>query len=311
VRRPIDRSTIVIVGATSGVGKATARSLAALGANLVLAARDRDALVDLVEECGGHGRALAVPGDVGHAGAAEAIADAAIARFGGIDTWINTASSLIVGQLSDVPAHDVLRIVETNVAGTALASRVAMRHFVERRQGVLINVSSMLAMIPNPLVPAYVMTKFAIRGLSLSLHEATAAHPGIRVCVVLPGPIDTPMFRHAANYTGRRLRAIPPAMSPERVAATVIRSIRRPRRQRTSGLTGGALMLGHHLAPRLVESATARVAAALVVSGRPAAATSGSLYHPQAPYSVGGGYRRLGVRRAAGDALGRWLSRRQ
>lgn len=311
MRRRVEGSTIVIVGATSGVGRATAHALADLGANLVLASRDRDSLMAVADECGGPDRTIVVAGDIGRECTAELIAEAAVARFGHFDTWITTASTLAAGDLADVPPHDVLRIVETNVAGVALASRVALRHFRERGEGVLINVSSMLGMIPNPLVPVYVMTKFAIRGLTLSLHEATTGQPNIRACVVMPGPIDTPMFLHAANHTGHQIRAIPPALSPERVAAAVIRSVKRPRRQRVAGLMAAVLVVGERVVPRLTESLTARYAATMLVRrSKPAAATDGNLSVPLRAVGVSGGYRRFGPRVRIGDAIGRFAARR-
>jgi short-subunit dehydrogenase len=174
---------------------------------------------------------------------------------------------------------------------------------------VLVNISSLLGLIPNPLVPTYVMSKFAIRGLSLSLHEASAGSR-IRICTVLPGPVDTPMFQHAANYSGRAVRAIPPAASAERVAASVVRTVRRPRRQRTVGLSGAAIMALHYLCPRLVESLVARAAAALVVTGRAAPPTTGSLMQPRGLAAVDGRWRRSAFRRRIGDGVGRRAARR-
>jgi NAD(P)-dependent dehydrogenase (short-subunit alcohol dehydrogenase family) len=240
----------------------------------------------------------------------DAIVEAATTRFGHIDTWINTASALVVGDLVDVPPHDILRVIESNVAGMALASRAALEHFRWRQAGVLVNVSSMLGMIPNPMVPVYVMTKFAIRGLTLSLHEATRGMGDVRACVVMPGPIDTPMFRNAANHTGRELRAIPPAISPERVATVVLRSVKRPRRQRVAGTTSALLMAGERVAPRLTETLTARYAASMVLTERPAAATSGTLYEAAHHGAISGGYRVSRLRVRAGDAVGRLLARR-
>jgi short-subunit dehydrogenase len=307
--RIVAGSTVVVVGATSGVGRATAIALADLGANLVLSSRERDALLTVAEECGGHDRTLVVAGDICAPATADAIVEAATVRFGHIDTWITTASTLVVGDLADVPPDDILRIAETNVAGAALASRAALRHFRDRQAGVLINVSSMLGMIPNPMVPAYVMTKYAIRGLTLSLHEATAGQPGIRACVVMPGPIDTPMFRNAANHSGSQVRAIPPALSPERVAAAIVRSVKRPRRQRVAGLTSAVLMAGSRVMPRLTESLTARYAAAMLTTSASAPISHGAIYEPSRHASVSGGYRRLALRRRAGDAIGHFAAR--
>jgi short-subunit dehydrogenase len=310
-RRRIAGSTAVVVGATSGIGRAVTISLVRSGANVVFMARSAADVRDLAHDCQGFGPGvIGEEGDVARSEDVERLTRTAIGAFGHIDTWINTASGLVVGDLVDQPPADIIRLVQTNLVGTALASRAALSHFRERDAGVLINVSSLLGLVPNPLAPTYVMTKFAVRGLSLSLHEATTG-TGVRVCTVLPGPVDTPMFQHAANYSGRLLRAIPPAFSPERVAAAVLRSAKRPRRQRTVGLTGALIMIGHHVAPRLVETTVARAAAALVVRSGTAEPTAGSVHRSAGPAQVTGGWRRLAARARAGDEIGRYLARRR
>jgi short-subunit dehydrogenase len=308
-RRRIAGSTVVVVGATSGIGRATALSLAACGAGLVLSARDEDDVDDVVAACRTYGAdAIGVAGDLADPSLSERIVGQASEHFGSIDTWINAASALIVGDLVDQPTADISRLVDTNVLGTAFASRVALEHFRAQGHGVLVNVGSLLAIVPNPLVPTYVMSKFAIRGLSLSLHEATAG-TAVRVCTVLPGPVDTPMFQHAANYSGRRIRAIPPAASAERAAAAILRSVRRPRRQRTVGLSGATIVVFHHVIPRLVESVVARAAAALVVERQPGPSSPGALADPGGLATVNGGWRRGSTRRRLGDAVGRLTAR--
>jgi len=227
--RRIDGSRVVVVGATSGVGRAVALSLAARGARLLVVARDSDDVDELAGAARGLGsEAWPLSADIGIAADVARITSAALAHLGGIDTWINAAAGLVVGELADQPVADIQRLIMTNVLGTTLASRAAMAHFDEVGVGVLVNVSSLLGVIPNPIVPTYVMSKFAVRGLTLSLHQSVIGRRGRHVCVVLPGPIDTPMFARAANHSGRPLRAIPPAFSPERVAATVIRSANGP-----------------------------------------------------------------------------------
>lgn len=310
MRRQINGSVVVVVGATSGVGRATTLSLAAVGADLVVVARDAASVAEVVRECVEAGaRAVGVVGDNASAADVDRIVATALERFGHVDTWINAASALVVGRLETQPVEDIERLVATNVLGNALTSRAAMRQFERQGHGVLVNVSSLLGMVPNPVVPTYVMTKFAIRGLSLSLHEAAARHRDIRVCTVLPGPIDTPMFGRAANRSGRAIRAIPPSISPERAAAAVLRSVRRPRRQRTTGALGALIMLGLRVAPRPTQSMVAQTAARLIFRRDAAPSTSGALHRSGPSTGVSGGWRRSRVRVGIGDALGRVQSR--
>lgn len=302
-------STVVVVGATSGVGRATALSLAVSGAQLVLVARDASDVEAVAHACRQLGAAaLGVPADISVAEDVARVAACAVERFGAIDTWINAAAALVVGPLEGQPVDEIERLVATNVLGTALASRAALQHFRERDAGVLINVSSLLGVVPNPVVPTYAMSKFAVRGLTLSLHQATLRSP-IRVCAVLPGPIDTPMFARAANGTGRAIRAIPPAFSPERVAAAVIRSVRHPRRQRTTGLTGALIVLGLHVLPRFTETVVAQVAARLIFRPGDAPVTRGALDRANVAGATAGGWRRGALRVRLGDAVGRRLAR--
>lgn len=311
VKRRIEGSTVVVVGATSGVGRATARSLAASGAQVVIAARSRSDVGAVVTECRHFGaQAVGVVADNGNPDDVDRIAQTACEHFGSIDTWINTAAELVVGELDCLEPQDIRRVVSTNVVGTALASRAAMHHFKDRNAGVLVNVSSLLGVIPNPIVPTYVMTKFAVRGLTLSLHQSTRGRRSkVRVCVILPGPIDTPMFANALNRTGRAIRAIPPAQSPERVAAAVLRSVRRPHRQRTTGLTGALIVVGMHVLPRFTETVVAQLAARLIF--RPGVGAQRCDVRPRVSRrgSADGGWRRFHLRVVTGDAVGRWLAR--
>jgi NAD(P)-dependent dehydrogenase (short-subunit alcohol dehydrogenase family) len=237
------------------------------------------------------------------------IVTAAVAHFGGIDTWINAAAALVVGELPDQPVDEIEQLIATNVLGTTLTSRAAMTHFRSRDAGVLINLSSLLGVVPNPIVPTYSMSKFAVRGLTLSLHQSTWHRSPIEVCVVLPGPIDTPMFARAANQSGRAIRAIPPAFSPERVAAAVIRSVKRPRRQRTTGATGALIVLGLHVLPRFTETVVAQVAARLIFQRASAPTTRGALDAANVRGTISGGWRRGRLRVRVGDLVGRRLAR--
>jgi short-subunit dehydrogenase len=308
--RELSNSVVVITGATSGLGRATAHALAEHRARLVLAARDAGALAEVVEECAQRGGvATAVPTDVGDVAAVERLAGVAVTRFGAIDCWINAAAGLVAGPLHASPLEELDRLVATNVRGTLLGSRIALEQFELQGQGTLINVSSVLGLIPNPLVPAYAMSKFAIRGMTLSLRLAYTSHPDIHVCTVLPGPLDTPMFERAANHTGRTLRAVPPACAPERAAAAVVRCVRRPRRQVIVGWVSRSVVAAHRVAPAATEAIAARYAATNLVRREAALPTPGGLFAWSGPTKVSGDWRRGALRRRIGSAVGRATAR--
>ena len=306
-RRSLDGRHVVVVGATSGIGRATAVALAAHHGRLVLAARSADELDEVAAACRSAGArsvaTLAV--DIGRSDGVDALADLARRELGTVDAWVNLASVLLAGDLEASPAADIERLLDTNVLGPTLLSRAALQLFDAQGHGTLVNVSSLLGVVPNPLVPVYCTSKFAITGLTRCLQQ-TPRPRSIAVCLVEPGPVDTPIFAHAGNHSGRRLRAIPPPASPWRAAAAVVACVRRPRRTMTTGVTGRALLIGHRLAPQLTEWVVARYSARLVVTKDPAGPTPGTLFEPPAAGAVAGGYRHGTLRRRLGDRLGRW-----
>jgi short-subunit dehydrogenase len=298
-------AVVVITGASSGIGRATALAFAGEGASLVLASRSQQALSEVERDCRERGgQVLVVPTDIADSAAVDRLATLAVERFGRIDVWVEAAAVGIAGPLGSESVDEIRRLVDTNVFGTVLCSRAALATFRRQGSGVLVIVGSLLSLFPNPLVPLYSMTKFAIRGLALNLQQAVAGHPGIRVCLVLPGPVDTPFFVRAANHTGRQLRAIPPAYAPERLAATILARARRPRRQVTTGVVAHLALVAHRMSPRAAEWFVARWSATLLTKPPAASPGSGSLFDPPASGAVHGGYRRGRVRRRLGERLG-------
>jgi short-subunit dehydrogenase len=298
-------SVVLITGASSGIGRATALAFAAEGARLVLASRGADALAEVERDCRDQGgQALAVPTDIADPAAVDRLTEAAVRRFGRIDVWVEAAAVGIAGQLGSESVDEIRRLVDTNVFGATLCARAALTTFRAQGHGNLVMVGSLLSLMPNPQIPLYSMSKFAIRGLALNLQQTVAGHPRIRVSLVLPGPVDTPFFRRAANHTGRELRAIPPAYAPERLAAKILSVARRPRRQTTAGLFSHLALAAHRVAPRTTEAVVARWSAAFVTRSTPAAPGPGSLFEPPADGEVHGGYRRGRLRRRLGERLG-------
>jgi short-subunit dehydrogenase len=310
--REISGQVVVITGASSGIGRASALMFAEQGARLVLSARGREALDEVAAECRERGAdVLVVTADIGDAPAVEELAHRAVSRFGRIDTWVQAAAVTIAGPVGAPSVAETRRLVDTNVLGNVLVARTALARFEEQGGGVLVIVGSLLGLFPNPQVPLYSMTKYATRGLALNLRQAVAHLPGVEVGLVLPGPVDTPLFARTANHTGRQLRAIPPASAPERVAAAVVACARRPRRQATSGIISHAALVAHRLAPRASEWAVARWSAATITrGGAPETEHEGALFTPPLSGEIHGGYRRSRLRRNIGERLGTWQSQR-
>jgi NAD(P)-dependent dehydrogenase (short-subunit alcohol dehydrogenase family) len=293
----IDGSVIVVTGATSGIGRAAVHELARRGARTVLVARDADALAATAAECRDRGGdPLTVPADVADADAVERAAQAAVERFGRIDGWVNSAGVEMFGAFLDVPLPDVRRVVDIDLWGTVHGSRSALTRMVEQGHGVVVNVSSILGIVGQPYGAGYTMSKFAIRGLGSCLRQELrlAGARGVDVCTVLPTAIDTPMWQDAANHSGRRVRALPPPLPPERVAAVIVRRLQRPRRETiVGGVLGRALVAQYRVWPASAEWALSVGLDRWGLSRSDAApVTNGNLYRPASGAGrVRGGWR--------------------
>ena len=271
----------MVTGASSGIGKATALAFAEGGARVVATARRPDALADTVRQCEQRGaQALAAPADVADEQAVEDVARLAEDRFGRVDVWVNNAGSGVYGRFEDIPTQAWRRALDTNLLGYVHGARAALPRFRAQQRGVLINVSSVHGSGGAPLASAYVATKFAVRGFSESLRQELRREPEIHVCTVLPASIDTPFFQHAANYTGRRLKALRPVVAPERVAAAIVKLVRRPRREVVVGNAGRQLKAARMLAPPLYERLNAFLVENDSFGSESAPPTDGSLYEP-------------------------------
>lgn len=273
--------TVVITGASSGIGRASALAFARRGANLVLAARRAELLEEVAAECFALGaQAVAAPTDVTDANAVEDLASAAEAAYGSIDIWINNAGVGVFGRYDETDLALHRRTVEVNLLGAMNAAAAVIPRFVRQRAGVLINNISLGAWTPTPFAAAYTASKFGLRGLTASLRQELSDYPDIHVCGVFPAMIDTPGFAHGANTSGRSLDPGPLLYRAEDVAQAFLKVARRPRAETTVGWPSGAGKLAYAAAPQLFAAGVNGFMRATLARARPAPRTDGAVLTP-------------------------------
>ncbi len=293
--RKLKEAVVVVTGASSGIGRATAHEFANKGSSLVLAARSESELREVVAECEQRGaKAIAVPTDVTDEAAVLALAQRAIDTFGRIDVWVNNAAVSFFGKLHEVPMEDFRRVFETNVFGYVHGARAVIPVFREQESGVLINVSSLVARMPQPYTSAYTMSKHAVRALGMSLRQELVLdkQKNVYVSTVLPATIDTPFFQHAANYTGRTPKAMPPVYPPENVARMIVEMAQHPKREVYVGNAGRLMNMQMKFMPAMTERAAATMVDREHLADTPSPSTTGNLYAPMpALNDVRGGWK--------------------
>jgi short-subunit dehydrogenase len=221
--KSLDQQVIVITGASSGIGLATAIAACAQGAKVVLAARSQDTLQKIVQDITADGgEAIAVTADVARREAVERIARAAIERFGRIDTWVNDAAVSIYGRLDEIGMDDSRRLFDINFWGVVYGSLAALPH-LKANGGALINIGSEASEAAVPLQGMYSASKHAVKGFTDALRiELEADKAPVAVTLIQPTAVDTPYPEHAANYLAQEPKLPSPMIEPEKVASAIL-----------------------------------------------------------------------------------------
>lgn len=257
----LEYKVVVVTGASTGFGRATAVELARRGATVVLAARSNDLLQEAAQECDAvGGRAVALPTDVSQPDEVARLVSEVTSRLGGFDVWINNAGVGAIGPFDEVPLETHEQVIKTNLLGVLYGSHHALAHFRKRGQGILINVASIVGKIPTPYYASYVASKFGVVGMSDALRQELKERDleHIRVCTVMPMAHATEFFEHAANYTGRESEPIPPTYDPQVTVDAIVKLVTDPEDEVITGRQGPMFEVMHRLMPKAIERVMAK-----------------------------------------------------
>jgi NAD(P)-dependent dehydrogenase (short-subunit alcohol dehydrogenase family) len=271
--RSVSDQVVVVAGASSGIGRATALEFAGRGARVVAAARNTEALDTLVAQIRRTGgSAVAVPADIADEASVRALAEAAERHHGRIDTWVNVAAVGVWGRIEDITAAEFDRVMRINFLGHVHGVQAALPALRRAGGGGIIGLVSVEGVRAVPLHAPYTTSKFALRALydCLRMELALQGTP-IAVTSILPASIDTPFFEQARSKLGAMPKPPPPVYAPELVADAVVYAAEHPRREITVGGAGLAFFLAQRLAPALTDAIMAipRIGAGSMRSDRP------------------------------------------
>jgi short-subunit dehydrogenase len=259
-RRTIAGSRVAITGASSGIGQALARELAAQRALLILNGRREEKLRQLADELGQQGAKVAVVvGDVTEPLVRQTIVDRADQQFGGLDVLVNNAGIGALGRFADAAPERLREIMEVNFFALSEMTRLALPVLARGRAPLIVNIGSILGHRGIPLSSEYCASKFAVRGFSESL-RAELAGQGIDVLVVSPGTTETEFFANVIERRGKVAwadrRGVPAAV----VARKTVRAMQRGAHEIIPNTQGWLLVWLNRLSPRLVDSVMKRFA---------------------------------------------------
>jgi short-subunit dehydrogenase len=255
--KPINEQVIVITGASSGIGLATAEAAAARGAKVVLAARSQDALRDIAGRLGPD--CVAVACDVSEREQVERVAQTALERFGRIDTWVNNAGVSIYGRLDEVREEDNRRLFDTNFWGVCNGSLAALPH-LKRSGGALINVGSEVSEAVIPLQGMYAASKHAVKGFTdaLRVEVEEIDEAPVSITLIQPTAVDTPYPQHAKNYMDREPKLPTPQIEPEKVADAILHAAEHPTRAARVGAMAKVNTMVAKMAPAMGDKLAAK-----------------------------------------------------
>ncbi|MGW5570375.1 SDR family oxidoreductase [Nocardia thailandica] len=290
--KPLADQVVVVAGASSGIGRESARLLARRGARVVVAARGLDKLDSLVEQIRAEGGiADAWPCDVSDREQVQQLADAAVRLHGRIDTWVAVSAVVVYAGFADTTLEEFHRVMDVNFFGQVNGFQVALPRLREAGGGALISIGSGETVVAMPLNSAYAASKHAVEGMLDGLRrELMSEGVPISVTSIKPAAINTPFFDNARNKMDVRPKGAPPFYDPGVVADCVVYAAAHPVRDLYAGGAARLMQLGQHLAPGMVDRLLGRFGIPLSRSSHPAHQGEGNLDQPSADTRSRGDY---------------------
>ncbi len=277
-----DAPVTLIVGGSSGIGRAAAHQLAASGDRLVLAARGAERLERTAKECEQRGAAAVrtYGVDVRDRAAVEGMVADVVSAYGRLDAVVHAAGVVAYGRFEDIPPDVFDAVLATNVTGAVNVARAVLPHLRAQRRGTIVLVGSVLGDIAVPWMSPYVLSKYAIRALGRELALENRDLPDVRISVVSPGSVDTPIYQHSANFLGHAGKPPWPVASAGKVGRTVVRQLRRPHDRVSVGWANPVMRLGFSAMPWAFDALVGPLMRVLGQRQEQLAPTSGNVLEP-------------------------------
>lgn len=272
--------TVVITGASSGVGKATAEAFALEGCNVVLAARGKEALDEAASDCRKLGAiALSIPTDVSDAMQVQHLTNEALQLTGKIDVWVNNAGVMASGKFEEIPIDTTEQVIKTNLIGYINCAHAVLPIFKKQKEGILLNNVSIGGYIPAPYSSAYSATKFGIRGMIEGLRAEVSNYPNIHISALFPGLQRSTGNMHSSKYSGLDFKIPPFAADPKVMADAMVRTAKKPKKNVYPNISSWPLIKIYRLFPGFI-GATAAAAMRLMMKKNAETDTDGNVLNP-------------------------------
>jgi short-subunit dehydrogenase len=275
---------LLVTGASSGIGRATALQAAATGDHLVLLARDPATLDQAAEQCraAGAGSVLTVPTDVGDDDAVADAVGAVLSRHSHLDAVVHSAGVVSYGRTEDVPVEVFDGVIRTNLTGSVNVVRHVLPVLRAQGAGTLVLVGSVIGHITVPTMSPYVLSKTGVRSLARQLQVENRDLPEVRIEYVAPGGVDTPIYQQAANYAGHEGRPPYPVASPEHTARQILARVERHHLRSQLSLANEVIRFGHTVLPAVYDALVTPLFTLIATDlSRPADPGAGNVLAPQ------------------------------